>query len=105
MVFAIIQTPGELPELKTFNDWTGYRATRPERRKYGIKTRAAVSTAIYGTSYQSRKAQSHGILCDLANAASIPGLSMGELATIQDEAEKVARRAGLLREARENGII
>lgn len=33
-----------------------------------------------------------------------PALSFSELFTLQRAAEKIARRAGLLREARENGI-
>lgn len=107
MVLAIIKRPGEyFPELWTMgkrgtDSWDAFHAATfsPE-----AETLAAVSTEISGTDYQSRKQQASGILWDLQNAASVPGLSMGELATIREEAEKIARRAGLLREARENGI-
>lgn len=34
-----------------------------------------------------------------------PGISWGELAELQAEVERIARRAGLIREARENGLI
>lgn len=44
-------------------------------------------------------------LLNLSRAASAPGLSWYEYHLITARAENVARRAGLLREARENGII
>lgn len=75
MIKAIITTPDELPVAV----WEPGRYTR-------------------------EKHLARMELVNLQEAASLPGLSWGEIAEIQWRAENVARRAGLLREARASGI-
>lgn len=58
-----------------------------------------------GRYYGKNKARARAALEYLSRAAAAPGLSWYEILLIQERAENVARRAGLLREARENGII
>lgn len=55
--------------------------------------------------YTRNKERARAELIALQDAQSAPGLSWYEIAEITARAENVARRAGLLREARENGII
>lgn len=54
--------------------------------------------------YTRKKEAARMQLANLSNAAAAPGIAYSELIVIQNRAENVARRAGLLREARENGI-
>lgn len=104
MILAIVQAPtATAPDLYCIpGDWPRYlNATfSPEARHL-----AAVNTALHGKNRESWKYQARGKLWEIQEAAAIPGLSWGELAILQKEAEKIARRAGLLTEARENGII
>lgn len=106
MIYAYIEAaPGN--GLYTFKSWEAYReALRAERNgnRNRVKVLATASTEISGRNYQSKKAQAGNILLDFSNILSAGDLSYGELATIQEAAEKIARRAGLLREARANGI-
>lgn len=55
--------------------------------------------------YTRKKDRARAELIALQEAQAAPGLSWYEIAEITARAENVARRAGLLREARENGII
>ena len=57
-----------------------------------------------GRFYGKNKTRARAALQYLSRAASAPGLSWYEYHLIIAHAENVARRAGLLREARENGV-
>ena len=57
-----------------------------------------------GRFYGKNKARARAALKYLSRAAAAPGLSWYEYHLIMAHAENVARRAGLLREARKNGI-
>lgn len=104
MILALVQGPTETaPTLYQIpGDWPAYLAATfsPDARRLG-----AVNTALSkhrdrdGLHWEAREK-----LYDLFDMACTPGISWGELATIQDAAEKIARRAGLLREARAAGI-
>lgn len=105
MILALVQGPTETaPSLYQIpGDWPQYLAATfsPDARRL-----AAVDTAL-STKHRDRdglKWEARAKLYDLFDMACTPGISWGELATIQDAAEKIARRAGLLREARANGI-
>lgn len=41
----------------------------------------------------------------LYDEMNVPGISWGELAELYEEIDKIARRAGLVRELRENGVL
>lgn len=105
MILAVVQAPtATAPDLYCIpGDWPRYlNATfSPEARHL-----AAVNTAL-SSRHRDRdglKWEARGKLYEIQDAAAIPGLSWGELAILQQAAEKIARRAGLLREARANGI-
>lgn len=108
MIYAVMKPQGEaLPALYTFRDWTTYRdALRMERNgnRQKVKVFSAMSTQITRKDYQSNKAQAHSVLVQMQELLFVPGLSMGEMQDISDHAERIARRYGQLREARENGI-
>lgn len=59
---------------------------------------------IPGRNYRERKHSAENALHLASEILQAPGLSYGDVAEIQAEAERIARRYGLLREARENGI-
>lgn len=100
MIKAVFEMENEAENgLYTFDTWDAFHAAAfpPE----------VLPVAVWepGKGYTRDKSRAQMELINLQEAESIPGLSMGELWEIQNRAENVARRAGLLREARENGII
>lgn len=106
MILAVIQAPTEnAPTLYQIpGDWPEYRRATfsPDARRL-----AAVNTAL-SAKHRDRTGlhwEARAKLAELAEMQNIPGLSWAELATIQAAAEKLARRAGLVREAKENGIV
>lgn len=106
MILAIVQAPtATAPDLYCIpGDWPRYLNATFSPDALHL---AAVNTAL-SAKHRDRTGlhwEARAKLAELAEMQSIPGLSWGELATIQAAAEKLARRAGLLREARENGII
>lgn len=98
MINAVITQPDELPGLYRFDSWEDFhRAT--------FSPELCFPVAVWEAGrYTRKKDTARQQLRNLQDAASLPGLSWGELAQIQARAENVARRAGLLREARESGI-
>ena len=102
MIYAVMRTEEDpQPTLYRFRDWTEYRRETwsPERT-----VEAVASTEIGKTGYTGSKWAARARLQELQDVQSAPGLSYGELATLQNVAERIARRYGLLREARENGL-
>ena len=106
MIYAAIREDAEpLPTIYRFRDWNEYRRETwsPERT-----VEAVASTEIGGTRSRDRtglKWRTRARLAEIQEVMQTPGLSWAELADLQNVAEKLARRAGLIREARENGII
>lgn len=97
MIKAIITTPASVPGLYRFEsaDSFGTAVFSPD----------VLPVAVWEPGrYTRQKHLARMELDNLQTAASLPGLSWGELAEIQRRAENVARRAGLLREARASGI-
>lgn len=99
MIYAVFEMPDESENgLYQFETWDAFHAATfsPE----------IIPVAVWepGKGYTRDKGRAQMELINLQQAASIPGISWGELWEIQNRAENVARRAGLLREARENGI-
>ena len=74
-----------------------------------MKTNKTIWTVHTGrklTAREIRKAYAREKLEEIWQAMTDPaGISWGELADLQEKAERIARSAGLLREARANGII
>lgn len=100
MIKAVFEMENEAENgLYTFDTWGAFHAAAfpPE----------VLPVAFWetGKGYTRDKSRAQMELINLQEAESIPGLSMGELWEIQNRAENVARRAGLVREAKENGII
>lgn len=108
MIYAVMQPKGEtLPALYTFKSWSEYRAAlRAERNgnRNPVKVFRSMSTEITRTGYRSEKAQAYNILLEFSDLQSVPGLSWGELSTLENHAERIARRYGHLEEARENAV-
>lgn len=103
MIFALVQAPGELPTLyRCPRQWAEYLSATfsPESITYAV-----VNTALHGKTYSAIKRDAEKKLRIISGMQSRPGLSISEFFTLQRAAEKIARRAGLLTEARENGII
>jgi hypothetical protein len=103
MILALVQAPGELPTLyRCPRQWAEYldATFSPESTVYAV-----CNTALSGKTYSQIKRDARKKLRLLSAMQSRPGLSYAELATIQNAAEKISRRAGLIQEARENGII
>lgn len=99
MIYAVFEMPDETENgLYQFETWDQYHAAtfRPE----------IMPVAVWepGKGYTRDKGRAQMELINLQNAESVPGISWGESWEIQNRAENVARRAGLLTEARENGI-
>ena len=101
MIYAALTVANEPTTLYTFANWEEYRnlTFSPE-----ITVEAAASTEITRKNYRSEKMQAIGRLQDLQDVAGVPGMSYNELFIIQTAAERIARRYGLLAEARENGV-
>lgn len=99
MIYAVFEMPNEEESgLYQFETWDAYHAATfsPEIMPVAVWTPGR---------YTRNKERARAELIALQDAQSAPGLSWYEIAEITARAENVARRAGLLREARENGII
>ena len=105
MIYAYIEAAPE-NGLYIFKSWQAMRAAIKEEIQNGkpVKVRAAANTEITRTDYTGNKLQARNALIDLQRVACTGDLSYSELGTIYNAAERIARRYGLLREARENAI-
>lgn len=102
MIYAVMRTDEDpRPTLYRFRDWTEYRR---ETWSPARMVEAVASTEISRSGYTGSKWQARARLAEIQEVETVPGLSYGELAALQDVAERIARRYGLLREARENAI-
>ena len=100
MIYAVLEMENETESgLYQFETWDALHAATfsPD----------IIPVAVWesGKGYTRDKKRARMELMNLQRAASIPGISWGELWEIQNRAENVARRAGLMTEARENGLF
>lgn len=105
MIYAVIERGPDAGTASSFETWDAYHAAT--FRPYSTSAAAAVFSVpafIPGRNYRERKHSAENALHRAERIMETPGLSWGELAEIKAECERIARRAGLLREARENGI-
>lgn len=102
MIYQITTRNGA-ETVRTFSTWGEYGAAQTSPR--GSTTVFSVPAFIPGRSYQERKHATRNALQRAEKILSTPGLAWADLAAIQAEAERIARRAGLINEARENGIV
>ena len=104
MILAAIKEPGaERADLYTLpGDWTEYLAAtfNPDAQRI-----SAANTRLSGKDRTSWRWQAEAILHDLEDLAFCEQWSYSELATIQEAARNVAKRAGIIREARAAGCI
>ena len=102
MIYAIIQRGRDAGTASSFETWDAYHASTFS--PYTNSTVFSIPAFIPGKTYAERKHAAENALHRASEIMQAPGLSWSELAEIQTEAERIARRYGLLREARENGI-
>lgn len=102
MIYAVIERGQEAGSAASFETWDAYHAATFS--PYTNSAIFSVPAFIPGRSYQERKHAARNALDRAAAIMSAPGLSWAELAEIKAEAERIARRYGLLQEARENAI-
>lgn len=105
MIYAVIERGPDAGTAASFETWDQYHAAT--FRPYSTSAAAAVFSVpafIPGRNYREQKHSTENALHRASEILQTPGLTMGEMAEIQAECERIARRAGLLREARENGI-
>lgn len=103
MIYAVKERGPEAGTAASFETWDQYHAATFS--PYHNTTVFSVPAFIPGRNYQERKHSTENALHCAERIMEAPGLSWGELAAIKAECERIARRAGLLTEARENGII
>ena len=102
MIYAVIERGPDAGTAASFETWDAYHAAI-----FSPYTNSAVFPVpafIPGKSYAARKHAAENALHRASEILSAPGLSWGELAEIKAEAERIARRYGLLTEARANAI-
>ena len=102
MIYAIIQRGPDAGTASGFETWDAYNAAIFS--PYVTSAVFPVPAFIPGRTYAERKYAAENALLRASEIMSAPGLSWGELAEIKAEAERIARRYGLLREARENAV-
>ena len=103
MIYAVITKDGD-ETVQRFDTWDEYHAATfsPEIESY---ISIEVPARIRGTAgYKARKIIVSEYLKDVQYILSTPGLSMHDYSSITRDAERIARRYGLFREARENGV-
>lgn len=100
MIYAVLKEPDEIePGLYCFDTWDQFHAATfsPE-----LDITAVWNDKPLTRNKEKARDELHQISDALYRGYA---WSYGELATIYQSAERIARRAGLIREARENGII
>ena len=107
MIYAVIESEYYNPAFPDCRDISAalYRFETVEDFQRATWTPDTLTLAAWTAGrYTRKKDRARAQLQALQEAQAAPGLSWYELAEIQARAENVARRAGLLREARENAI-
>lgn len=99
MIYAVIKEPDEERGLYCFDTWDQFHAAT-------FSPELDITSVWYDKPLTRNKDKARDTLSRISDALYCgTSWSYGELATIYQSAEKIARRAGLVREARENGII
>ena len=105
MIYAVIERGTNAGSASSFESWDQYHAATFS--PYSTSAAAAVFSVpafIPGRTYAERKHAARNALDRAAAVMSAPGLSWADLAEIKAEAERIAKRYGLLSEARENAV-
>ena len=103
MIYAIIEKDRQ-ETLFRFDTWDELHRETFNPDSWDAYTAQEIPAKISGRSYQERKANAYDTLVNMQYILGAPGLYMSEYADIGADAERIARRYGLLAEARENGI-
>lgn len=100
MIYAVIKEPDEERGLYCFDTWDQFHAAT-------FSPELDISAVWSDKPLTRNKDKARDTLLQISDALYSGNVcwSYGELATIYQSTEKIARRAGLVREARENGII
>lgn len=99
MIYAVIKEPDEERGLYCFDTWDQFHAAT-------FSPELDISAVWYDKPLTRNKDKARDVLLQISDALYCGNAwSYGELATIYQSAQKIARRARLVREARENGII
>lgn len=102
MIYAVKERGPEAGTASSFETWGAYHAATFS--PCTNSTIFSIPAFIPGKTYQERKHAAENALHRASEILQAPGLSWGDVAEIQGEVERIARRYGLLTEARENGI-
>lgn len=102
MIYAVTERGPESGKFTSFETWDAYHAATFS--PYKNDKVFSIPAFIPGRTYAERKHAAENALHRAAEIMSAPGITWAELAAIKAEAERIARRYGLLREARENAI-
>lgn len=102
MIYAVIEKGGTAT-ARSFETWDAYHAATFS--PYTNSTVFSIPAFIPGRNYRERQHTTRNALQRAGIILGTPGLSWADVAAITAEAERIAKRAGLVREARENGII
>ena len=102
MIYAVIERGPDAGTASSFDTWDQYHAATFS--PYTNNAVFSIPAFIPGKTYQERKHAAENALHRASEILQTPGLSWGDVNEIQAEAERIARRYGLLTEARENGI-
>ena len=103
MIYAVIEKGGTAT-ARSFETWDQFHAETfcPRTNTTAV---FSIPAFIPGKNYRERQHTTRNALQRAGIILGTPGLSWADVAAITEEAHKIARRAGLVREARENGII
>ena len=103
MIYAVIEKDRQ-EKLFRFDSWDELHRETFSPDSWDAYTAQEIPARISGRSYQERKENAYYTLVNMQMILGTPGLYMSEYADITEDAERIARRYGLLAEARENGV-
>ena len=102
MIYAVIEKNGDRT-AEGFFTWQDYHAATfsPDATPETVQR---IPARISGRNYLERKSAAYEVLLNFSEILGAPGLDYFDLFFIQNDAERIARRYGLLQEARENAV-
>lgn len=101
MIFAVYENGGE----KIAEVYGSFEEYHKETFSPYYNQLFITDFVLHGRTYKEKKAAAVSLAIDLQNVLSYVSVSWLELAIIGDNLERIARRCGLVKEFRENGII
>lgn len=104
MIYAVIERGPDAGTASSFETWDQYHAATFSPMSSAAAV-FSIPAFIPGRNYRERKHAAQNSLDRLRRIMDALGLGWGDLAQLQAEAERVARRYGLLHEAREMLLI